>query len=331
MLILSEFDIQFSLSAPTAMVAILNLHPSLKPQVRSGDDLIVEHLATSSYGAPSFADGPTHVVPSSEYLDSFGNRCTRFLAPAGHLRLSGRNIVDADPNPDPIHEGAQQAAIQDLPSEVLQFLLPSRYCQVDQFGAIAQDLFGSIPPGWDRAVAIRDWVHDRVDFNYNAARPTKTSMDVFTERVGVCRDFQHLAVTLSRCLNLPARYVTGYIGDIRRPYSGPGDFSAWYQVFLDGQWINLDARHNYPRLGRILMATGRDAADIAITTSFGSAYLNHFYVESNEIDSAGKIIPPQPFSQPAAQDSLPEAPQSNTPTHSNGSHASPTQTQSATS
>ena len=139
-------------------------------------------------------------------------------------------------------------------------------------------------------------------FNYNAARPTKTAMDVFTERTGVCRDFQHLAITLSRCQNIPARYVTGYIGDIRMPYSGPGDFSAWYQVFLDGQWMDLDARHNYPRLGRILVATGRDAADVAITTSFGAAYLTHFYVESCEIDSAGNRIRAfHPHSKPLAK------------------------------
>jgi transglutaminase-like putative cysteine protease len=329
MLIQSEFDIQFRLPAPTAMVAVLCLHPSLEPSVRTGNQLIVEHLATSIVGAPAFSDGPKYVVPSTEYHDAFGNRCVRFFAPAGHLRLSGSSLIQADSNPDQLHEHAQQVAIQDLPSDVLQFLLPSRYCQVDQFGAIAQDLFGHTTPGWSRAVAIRDWVHERVAFNYNAARPTKTSMDVFTERVGVCRDFQHLAVTLTRCMNIPARYVTGYIGDIRRPSSGLGDFSAWYQVFLDGQWINLDARHNYPRLGRILMATGRDAADIAITTSFGAAYLTYFYVDSVEIDAAGNKIPPLsyiPNSTPA-----PEVAELVAPTHSTESLAGPVQTQSGTS
>jgi transglutaminase-like putative cysteine protease len=182
------------------------------------------------------------------------------------------------------------------------FLLPSRYCQVDEFGAIANGLFGSTRPGWDRAVAIRDWVHDRTKFDYQSARPTKTSKDVFDERIGVCRDFQHLAITLTRCMNIPARYVTGYIGDIRVPYSGAGDFSAWYQVFLDGQWIDLDARHNYPRLGRILMATGRDAADVAITTSFGTANLTRFYVESNEIDAFGNAVPLPLAKEPAARE-----------------------------
>lgn len=327
MLILSEFDIQFNLPAPTAMVVLLHLHPSLHPRLRSGNELLIEHLTTPSLNASPSTEHPKLIVSSTDYTDCFGNRCARFLAPAGHLRLSSSNIIEADSFPDPIYPSAQQAPIELLASEAIQFLLPSRYCEVDQFGAIAQDLFGSIRPGWDRAVAIRDWVHEKVTFNYNAARPTKTAMDVFTERVGVCRDFQHLAVTLSRCLNIPARYVTGYIGDIRRPYSGLGDFSAWYQVFLDGQWIDLDARHNYPRLGRILMATGRDAADVAITTSFGAAYLTNFYVESNEIDEDGNKVPlPQTFTNNTFASA-----ELNTPTSTNGSQSSPTQTQAATS
>lgn len=323
MLILSEFDIQFQLPFPAPMVALLHLHPSLQGRIRSGDDLVVEGIP-----AGAAAGDPRNVImPATDYVDSFGNRCSRFVAPAGHLRLSGSSLLDADPNPDTIYPDARQEAIEDLPSEALQFLLASRYCEVDRFGAIAQDLFGSIAPGWARATAIRDWVHEKVMFNYNAARPTKTAMDVFTERLGVCRDFQHLAITLTRCQNIPARYVTGYIGDIRRPYSGPGDFSAWYQVFLEGQWIDLDARHNYPRVGRILMATGRDAADVAITTSFGAAQLTYFYVESNEIDAHGSKIALVPLGGPAPAWGLAEP---NGPTQSNGSQFSPTQTQSAT-
>ena len=292
MLILSEFDIQFRLAAPAAMVAMLHLHPSLEPLLRSGDQLLIESLDDPFNQSPASIDYTKSIGPSRDYLDGFGNRCTRFVAPAGYLWLSGNNIIDASPEPDTIYPDAQQSPVKELPAEVLQFLLPSRYCQVDQFGAIAQDLFFSYPEGWQRAVAIRDWVNERVSFNYNAARPTKTALDVFTERVGVCRDFQHLAITLTRCQNIPARYVTGYIGDIRRPSSGLGDFSAWYQVFLDGKWIDLDARHNYRRLGRILMATGRDAADVAITTSFGAAHLTRFYVESVEIDGEGNRSPP---------------------------------------
>jgi transglutaminase-like putative cysteine protease len=285
MLIKSEFDIQFQLANPTAMVAMLHLHPSLERTVRSGNVLVVEHLEEGV--APSFGT----LVGSTEYRDSFGNRCSRFTAPAGRLRLSYQATIEADGLPDPDGSLAQQAPVEQLPSEVLQFLLPSRYCEVDRFVPIAQDLFGWMTPGWVRAAAIRDWVHEKVRFDYTSARPTKTAMDIFTERVGVCRDFQHLAVTLTRCQNIPARYVTGYLGDIRSPYSGTGDFSAWYEIFLDGKWWTMDARHNNPRVGRVLMATGRDAADVAITTSFGNAELKRFYVESFEVYNDGTPVP----------------------------------------
>jgi transglutaminase-like putative cysteine protease len=322
MLILSEFSIEFTLPGNTAMIAMLHLHPSLLPRIRSGNELLVESL-----GVPF---PPNIVIPSTNYIDSFGNNCARFLAPAGHLRLSGSNIIEADSFPDVQYPGAEQMLIEDLPTEVLRFLLPSRYCEVDQFGAIAHGEFASTKGGWERAVAIRDWVHDKVTFNYNAARPTKTSTDVFIERIGVCRDFQHLAITLTRCMNIPARYVTGYIGDIRQPFSGPGDFSAWYQVYLQGRWIDLDARHNYPRLGRILMATGRDAADVAITTSFGAANLVRFYVESNEIDADGNRVP-LPHQATELTGSVTAQSAVNTPTQTNPSMSSPAQTQSATS
>lgn len=288
MLIRSEYDIQFHLLQPTPMVAMLHLHPSVDPQLTTNDNLKIEHIgATASDGAVQLAQ--------EEYLDSFGNRCSRFVAPAGAIRLSGTSIVRVDDQPELQGFGATQTPVEQLPAEVLQFLLASRYCEVDKFGGIAQDLFGHLGSGWALAASIRDWVHEKVAFNYKMARATKTAMDVYTERVGVCRDYQHLAVTLCRCMNLPARYVTGYIGDIRVPYSGPGDFSAWYQVWLEGRWWDMDARHNYPRIGRILMATGRDAADVAITTSFGRADLTHFYVESNEIDADGKpvALPPK--------------------------------------
>lgn len=288
MLIKSEFDIQFELPHASAMVAMLHLHPSLEPRVRSGNVLVIEHLE------PGVAPGFGELIGTTGYRDSFGNRCSRLVAPAGLLRLSGTNTVDIDGMPDAVDVSAKQAPIQDLPNEVLQFLLPSRYCEVDRFVQVAQDLFGWMKPGWERAAAIRDWVHEKVRFDYQSARPTKTAMDVFTERVGVCRDFQHLAITLSRCQNIPARYVTGYLGDIRWPYGGPGDFSAWYQVWLDGRWWTMDARHNEPRLGRVLMATGRDAADVAITTSFGNAELKRFFVESNEVNEDGTAVPLQP-------------------------------------
>jgi transglutaminase-like putative cysteine protease len=302
MLIKSEYDIQFHLLQPTPMVAMLRLHPQLDAQVKGVagdggerlhvDQLKVEHIGPVG-GAPGHSEQFSELA-QDEYMDGFGNRCARFVAPAGAIRLSGSSVVEVDSQPELQGFGAMQAPVERLPHEVLQFLLPSRYCEVDKFGGIAQDLFGHLGSGWALAASIRDWVHEKVAFNYKMARATKTAMDVYSERVGVCRDYQHLSITLCRCMNLPARYVTGFIGDIRVPYSGPGDFSAWYQVWLDGKWWDMDARHNYARIGRLLMATGRDAADVAITTSFGRADLTHFYVESNEIDAEGRPVPLPP-------------------------------------
>ena len=277
MIVKNEFTIEFDLPQDSAMIGLLRLHPSLDARVRFPEMLLVEHL-----------DGErAELVAVDEYVDGFGNRCSRFVGPAGHLRLSGKSLVEADAVPDAIATEARQHHVEDLPTEALQFLLASRYCQVDQMSLVAGDLFGHTTPGWARAIWIRDWVHSHVRFDYQSARPLKTALDVFTERVGVCRDFQHLAITMTRAMNIPARYVTGYLGDIRRPASGPGDFSAWYEVFLEGRWWTMDARHNDSRMGRVLMAVGRDAVDVAITTSFGVANLRKFYVESFEVDEAG--------------------------------------------
>ena len=284
MRVLSEFDIRFHLPAPTTMVALLHLYPTV-------DQFLVQ---PQSFRVESGETATAVALQSSLYTDAFGNRCSRFAAPAGPLRLAGDSVLELPGILDEINPEALQAAIEDLPNETLQFLLASRYCEVDQMVAIANDLFGATSPGWPRAIYIRDWVHNHVRFDYNTARPTKTALDVFTERVGVCRDFQHLAITLTRAMNIPARYVTGYLGDIRWPFSGAGDFSAWYEVFLDGRWYTMDARHNIQRIGRVLMAVGRDATDVAITTSFGSALLTHFYVESYEIDDQGNKVPLSP-------------------------------------
>jgi transglutaminase-like putative cysteine protease len=300
-LIQSEFDIRFHLPNATPMIALLHVHPSLDPRLTTPDNLHVEHIAVGADPG-----NPTQLAVA-DYIDSFGNRCSRFSAPAGDIRLYGASILNAVDTPDPQGFGLPAIPVPDLPADTLQFLLASRYCQVDQFGGIAQDMFGFYAPGWETAAAIRDWVHNKVTFNYSSARSTKTAMDVFTERIGVCRDFQHLAVTLTRCMNIPARYVTGQLGDIRIPFTSTGDFSAWYQIWLDGRWWDMDARHNEPRLGRILMAVGRDAADVAITTSFGAAYLKHFYVESNEVDVAGKKIP-LPLAIPQAEGELRQTP-----------------------
>lgn len=283
MLIQSEFDIQFQLPQAATMVALLDLYPTVDPQTRHVQHLTVEHIDGGQI---------TNIV-CQKYLDIFGNRCSRMHLPAGAVRLSGKNTIEIDGHPDPIATEARQAEVHELPAEVLQYLLASRYCEVDRMAGLACDLFGHVPKGWSLAIAIRDWVHDHVRFDYKTARPTKTALDVFTERVGVCRDFQHLAITLSRAMNIPARYVTGYLGDIRSPYAGRGDFSAWYEVFLEGRWWTMDARHNHPRIGRVLMAVGRDATDVAITTTFGVANLTHFYVESNEVDAEGNLLLPQ--------------------------------------
>jgi transglutaminase-like putative cysteine protease len=265
MLIRLEYDIQFDLPADVAMVALLNVHPSRTHDLLQPDELQTEpKLAVSSY------------------FDSFGNRCARFVAPKGHLRLSSSTVIRDSGNPDPYDWNARESAVADLPDEILRFLMNSRYCEVDRFSNIAYELFGNLAPGWARVQAICNWVHNKVTFNYQQARPTKSAMDVYTERVGVCRDFQHLAITFCRALNIPARYATGYLGDIGVPVVLPMDFSAWFEVWLDNRWWTFDARNNQPRVGRILMATGLDAADVAITTSFGQADLRHFFVVTEE-------------------------------------------------
>jgi transglutaminase-like putative cysteine protease len=275
MLVRSEFSLEFELPQRVPITGLLRLHPSLDAQVRTPEELRVEHLA---------GDAPIAISVES-YLDSFGNRGSRFVGPQGRLRIAGRSVVEMEPVPDPIAVEAVQHPIEELPCEVLPFLLSSRYCEVDSLSIVAGELFGHTTPGWGRAIWIRDWVHDHVRFDYATARPTKTALNVFTERVGVCRDFQHLAVTMCRAMNLPARYVTGYLGDIRRPASGAGDFSAWYEVFLSGRWWPMDARHNDGRMGRVLMAVGRDATDVAMTTSYGVADLKSFYVNSSEVEA----------------------------------------------
>jgi transglutaminase-like putative cysteine protease len=261
------YDIQFELPAPVAMVTLLNVHPSRVADLRGPDSLRLE---------PE--------IPAEEFLDSFGNRCVRFLAPQGNLRLSNSTLIYDSGVADPVSLNAREVPIEELPHDVLRYLYNSRYCEVDRFSTIALELFGSLPRGWSRVQAVCDWVHGKVNFGYQYARPTKSALDVFTERFGVCRDFQHLAVTLCRALNIPARYATGYLGDIGVPVSpDPMDFSAWFEAYLEDRWWTFDARHNHPRIGRVLIATGRDASDVAMTTSFGVANLKHFAVVSEQL------------------------------------------------
>ena len=267
MLIRLGYDIQFNLPWAVPFVALLNVHPSREKDLLEPDQLRIE---------PD--------VPTTVYFDSFGNRCVRFYAPPGSLRLTNSTLIQDPGILDPINPEAREVPIQELPPEVLQFLLASRYCEVDLLSAAAADLFGHITPGWNRVQAVVAWVYNHVRFGYGLSRPTKTALDVFTERQGVCRDFQHLAITFCRALNIPARYATGYLGDIGVPLSDSAmDFSAWFEVYLEDRWWTMDARHNRTRIGRILMATGRDAADVAITTSFGSSILTYFSVVTDEL------------------------------------------------
>jgi transglutaminase-like putative cysteine protease len=261
------FDIQFDIPAPVAIVTLLNVHPSRVADLRAPDELSVEPAS-----------------PMDGYIDSFGNRCMRLVARQGPLRLSNSTLISDSGLPDPVSPNAREIPVQELPCDVLRYLYNSRYCEVDRFSMIALELFGSVPPGWSRVQAICDWIHTKITFGYQHARPTKTALDVYTERFGVCRDFQHLAVTLCRALNIPARYVTGYLGDIGVPASpSPMDFSAWFEVYLEDRWWTFDARHNQPRIGRVLMATGRDASDVAMTTSFGMANLTYFTVVADQL------------------------------------------------
>lgn len=261
------FDIELELSTAMAVVAVVNVHPS-----RTKDLLEPDNVQISP------------AVQAEEYTDSFGNKCMRFPAPQGTLRLFNSTLIEDSGDPDPVPSGQSQLPIENLPVDVLRFLLASRYCEVDRLSDLAWQLFGNTTPGWPRVQAILDWVHSQVTFGYQFARPTKSAVDVSLEKQGVCRDFQHLAITMCRAMHVPARYATGYLGDIGiPPVPGPMDFSAWFEVYLGGRWWTCDARHNISRIGRVLMGTGRDAADVAITTTFGQSWLKKFEVVSYEV------------------------------------------------
>lgn len=267
MLIKTGFEIEYGTINPTPMVVMLNIHPSRVQDLVEPEVMITE---------PN--------VPVRYYHDSFGNFCGRLTAPAGGIRLLGSALVRDSGLPDVVAPEAQQHDIEDLPDACLLYLMASRYCETDKLGDVAWGLFKDTPPGWARVQAIVDFVHNHLTFGYDHARPTKTAHDAFVERKGVCRDFAHLAVTLCRCMNIPARYVTGYLGDIGVPPDpAPMDFSGWFEAYLSGRWYTFDARHNTPRIGRILMGIGRDAADVALTTSFGPLQLKTFTVFTDEV------------------------------------------------
>jgi len=224
--------------------------------------------------------------PLDVYVDGFGNTCTRLLVPAGELTISSDFVVKDSGHPDPQDWSAVQHTPDQLPADVLIYLMGSRYCDTDRLSQAAWGLFGHTPFGWARVQAICDFVHGHLTYGYQYARATRTAFEAFSEGVGVCRDFAHLAVALCRCMNIPARYCSGYLGDIGiPPVDCPMDFHAWFEVYLGGRWHSFDARHNVPRIGRVLMATGRDAADTALTTAFGPLELASFQVHTYEIDA----------------------------------------------
>jgi transglutaminase-like putative cysteine protease len=262
------YELVYQCPQPTPMVITLNIHYS-----RASDLVRPDHMVLS----PS--------VPVQAYRDGFGNWCNRFVAPEGKLTITSDTIVRDSGLPDPVVWSAQQQPVQNLPEETLIFLLGSRYCETDLLSETAWRLFGHTPLGWGRVQAVCEYVHKHIRFGYETARSTRTAFEAFGEGRGVCRDYTHLAIAFCRCLNIPARYCTGYLGDIGVPVAGPMDFSAWFEAYLDGQWYTFDPRNLVPRIGRVLIARGRDAADVAISTSFGMNTLESFRVWTDELTS----------------------------------------------
>lgn len=261
------YDLEFTLPAPTPMILMLYVHPERSGDLEQPEQMIAEPR-----------------VDLSDYIDCFGNRCTRAVAPAGTFRVHSEQIIRDTGLPDARDFNAIQHPLPELPTDTLQYLIASRYCEVDRFSETAWQLFGQTPLGWPRVQAVCDWVFNNVTFGYQHARSTKTAWDVYSDRCGVCRDFMHMAITFLRCLNIPARYATGYLGDIGVPPDpNPMDFSAFFEVYLSNRWWPVDARHNIPRIGRILMARGRDAVDVALATTFGPHKLTKFSVVTEEV------------------------------------------------
>jgi transglutaminase-like putative cysteine protease len=264
------YQMQYEFPQPTPMILNLHVHYS-----RAADLLRPDHMVSSPQ------------VPMSAYRDSFGNWCTRLIAPAGQFTLSSDAIVGDSGLVEPTFPGAREHPVAELPDDALVFLLGIRYCESDRFTEIAWKLFSTTPPGWSRVQAICDFVNGHIKFGYEHARPTKTAWDAYTERAGVCRDFAHLAIALCRSLNIPARYCAGYLGDIGvPPNAAPMDFAGWFEAYLGGEWRTFDPRNNTPRIGRVLIGRGRDAADVAIATSFGPHTLRSFRVFTDDVSAA---------------------------------------------
>jgi transglutaminase-like putative cysteine protease len=266
------YEIAYDCPGPTPMLLVLSIHPSRVP------DLVTAHRIVFD----------REVVPY-DYIDGFGNVCTRIIAPAGRTTIRADFVISDSGLTDVVAPDARQHEITELPNDALVFLLGSRYCETDRLSDIAWSLFGKTPPGWTRVQAICDYVHDHIGFGYEHACSTASAWDSYTGRKGVCRDYAHLAIAFCRCMNIPARYCTGYLGDIGVPRVDPMDFSAWFEVYLGSQWYTFDARNNIPRIGRILMARGRDATDVAISTSFGPSQLAVFNVFTDEVPESSSV------------------------------------------
>jgi len=261
------YELIYDCPVPTPMALMLNIH----------------HTRASDIIAPDRMTAQPD-IPIRTYRDGFGNWCTRITAPAGRVRLSAQAVLRDHGRPETIPVVATQHEVQDLPDDTFVFLLGSRYCETDRLMDKAWELFGHAATGSQRVQAVCDYVHRHITFNYQAARATRTAWETLQEGTGVCRDYAHLAIAFCRCLNIPARYCTGYLGDIGvPPPHGPMDFAAWFEVYLDGQWHTFDARNNVPRIGRVLIARGRDATDVAITNTFGPNTLASFSVWTDEI------------------------------------------------
>jgi transglutaminase-like putative cysteine protease len=263
------YELQYEFPQPTPILLMLNIH-----YTRASDQMTPDNVIVS----PS--------VPLSGYRDSFGNWCTRMLAPSGLVRLSADSLVNDTGQADPVVWNAEQIPVERLPEDALVFLLASRFCDSDRMLDLAWSHFGNGPTGWGRVQQICDFVHRRISFGYEYARVTRTASEAYSEGQGVCRDYAHMAIAFCRAMNIPARYCTGYLGDVGTPPPyPPGDFAAWFEAYLGGQWYTFDPRNNVPRIGRVLLARGRDAADVAITTTFGPNTLKSFRVWTDEVAS----------------------------------------------
>ena len=266
MLIQAGFDITFQCPEQTPMLLQLNVHPTRDADLLSRDVI---------------SSDPK--LPMTSYLDLFGNRVTRVVAPPGQVTFSNRFVIQDSGELEETPPDTAFTPIALLPDEVLIYLIPSRYCDSDKLADFAWSTFGTLTGGYQRVREICDFVNSKIRFSYPDARPTRSASDSMHEGIGVCRDFAHLAIALCRCMNIPARYCTGYLGDIGVPVDvNRMDFSGWAEVYLDGRWYTMDARHNHPRIGRIVMGRGRDASDVPLSTAFGVANLIRFDVVTDE-------------------------------------------------